>query len=463
MNWPLERIALRCLLPGFAGTSAPDWVLRKASEGLGGVVLYGRNVETPEQLADLTAALHAARPGLLIAVDEEGGDVTRLEARMGSSYPGNLALGAADDPQLTFEVAAAMGRDMAQAGIDLDLAPVADVNTNPNNPVIGARSFGSDPALVAHHTAAWIKGLQGAGVAACAKHFPGHGDTLLDSHLALPFVTEDPHVRALEPFRSAIASGVKAIMSAHIVVRSIDDLPATVSRRVMTALLRDELGFGGLAVTDGLEMRGLSDGRGVAEGAVLALIAGCDALCIGGGLAGEDVVEEIVSAIDVAVRRGRLSEDRLQQAGSRVDALSEWRRDQPAVQADTTDIGLVAARKAVVHDGPVRIGDDAEVIQFGSPPSMAAGDVPWGVAAELAARGVRISSSAPRLVLVVRDLHRHADQLQQVEVLLAQHPDAVLVEMGVPQCRPNSVRAYVATHGSSRVSAMAAAEVMRPQ
>ena len=463
MTSTVEELALRCLLPGFVGTTAPDWVLRSAAEGLGGVVLYARNVESREQLADLNASLHAARPGLLVAVDEEGGDVTRLEAKVGSSYPGNLALGAADDLQLTADVAAAMGRDLAAVGIDLDLAPVADVNTHPDNPVIGVRSFGADPAAVAAQTAAWTRGLQAAGVAACAKHFPGHGDTSLDSHLALPIVSEDPHMRALEPFRAAIAAGVKAIMSAHVVVEGIDEVPATISRAIMTGLLRDELGFIGVAVTDGLEMRGLRDGRGVAEGAVLALIAGCDALCVGGGLAGEETAEEIVRAIACAVKEGRLSEDRLVQAASRVDALAGWRgRQKPVQQAEATDVGLVAARKALRYDGPVQVGDDVALVQLASPRSIAAGEVPWGVAGELAARGARMSPAGGSLVVVVRDLHRHPEHRQQVETLLARRPDAVLVEMGVPQCRPQAARAYIATYGSSRVCAIAAAEVMRP-
>ena len=457
----IESLAVRCLLPGFVGTSAPDWVLRRASQGLGGVVLYGRNVATREQLAKLTAALHAERSDLLVAVDEEGGDVTRLEANEGSSYPGNLALGAANDLELTRAVGSAMGRDLARAGIDLDLAPVADVNTNPNNPVIGVRSFGSDATSVATHTAAWIEGLQAQGAAACAKHFPGHGDTSLDSHLALPVVTEDPRLRALEPFRAAIASDAKAIMSAHILVVGLDEVPATISHKIMTGLLRDELGFGGLAITDGLEMRGLSDGRGVAEGAVLALIAGCDALCIGGGLAGEDTVDEIVQAIAAAIKNGRLTEARLREAASRVDQLAAWRGRQPPAHAERSDVGLVAARKALTYDGPVHVGNDVQVVQLASPRSMAAGDVPWGVAAELAARGVRIDSSGKSLVVVVRDLHRHPDQLEQVEALLAGRPDAVLVEMGVPQCRPRGAHAYIATYGSSRASAIAAAEVMR--
>jgi len=156
----IERLALRCLLPGFIGTVPPDWVKRRAAAGLGGVVLYGRNVADPDQLATLAAGLHAEHPQLLIGIDEEGGDVTRLEAKTGSSYPGNLALGVVGDPRLTHDVAAAMGAELSAAGVDLDLAPDADVNSNPFNPVIGTRAFGSEPALVATHTSAWIEGLQ---------------------------------------------------------------------------------------------------------------------------------------------------------------------------------------------------------------------------------------------------------------------------------------------------------------
>jgi beta-N-acetylhexosaminidase len=467
MRSSLEGLALRCLMPGFVGTTAPEWVLRRAADGLGGAVLFGRNVAGREQLAVLTGSLHAARPELVIAIDEEGGDVTRLEARTGSSYPGNLALGAADDPSLTRKVARAMGAELAGTGIDLDLAPVADVNSNPQNPVIGVRSFGADANAVARHTAAWIEGMQGAGVAACAKHFPGHGDVAVDSHLALPVVGEDPHVRALEPFKAAIASNVQAIMSAHVVAPTIDDVPATISRKIMTSLLRHEMGFGGLAITDGLEMRGLSDGRGVAEGAVAALVAGCDALCIGGGLADEDVVDDVVRAVVAAVEQNRLKEERLAEAASRVDALAAWRSGRHQDAPGSRDIGLVAARRAVCSDGPVRVGDRAVVIQFAAPRSIAAGDVPWGVAASLAARGVDVMGGAVEapgesMVLVVRDLHRHAEHRAAVEAMLERRPDAVLVEMGVPALRPPAAKAYIATHGSSRVCADAAAEVMRP-
>jgi len=472
----VEQAALRCLLPGFIGTEAPEWVLRRAAEGLGGVCLYVRNITSAEQLANLCHQLHAENPGLIISVDEEGGDVTRLEAATGSSYPGNLALGAAGDVDLTRAVARAIGLELAQAGVDLDLAPDADVNSNPSNPVIGVRSFGSEPGAVAAHTAAWVEGLQSAGVAACVKHFPGHGDTSVDSHVALPVVGADPRAGALQPFEAAIAAGVHAVMSAHIVAPSLSAEPATVSRRIMTTLLRDGrpagLGFRGLTVTDGLEMKAIAN---IEEGAVEALAAGCDLLCIGGGLADEDIVTKLLRAIVAAV-----SADRLYEAAGRVDALARWRAAQPA-QAEVPDreVGLAAARKALRVDGLVRVGDDVVVVQLSPHSSMASGFIPWGVAEPLAERGARVTKFEHRdgpielapivrkaggrsLVLTVRDLHRHEWQQQAAAALLDARPDAVVIEMGLPACRPAGASAYIATSGAARVCAIAAAEVMRP-
>ena len=471
----IERLADRCLFPGFVGTVAPDWIKRRVAAGLGGVLLYGRNVTTADQVAALSASLHSERAELLIAIDEEGGNVTRLEVATGSSYPGNLALGAVDDVDLTRAVAASMGSELAAAGVDLDLAPDADVNSNAANPVIGVRAFGSTSALVARHTVAWVEGLQSSGVAACAKHFPGHGDTSVDSHLALPVVGEDPHRGALEPFRAAIAAGVKAVMSAHIVVPTIDSAPATISSGVMTDVLRLELGFEGMVITDGIEMRAISDGVGIAEGAVLALVAGCDALCIGGGLAEEDIVDELRRAIITAVRSGRLSEHRLVDAAARIDRLAAWRAQQPMPPAANRDIGLVAARRAIRADGPVRIANGAVVVQLVPGSTMASGLLPWGVAAPLAQLGAKVTAlefTAPpvdldgvvekavgrSLVLVVRDLHRHQWLAAAAEALLARRPHTVVVEMGLPACRPAGALSYIATNGSARVCGLAAAE-----
>ena len=468
MSRTLAELAERCLLPGFVGTSAPDWVRRRAASGLGGVVLYGRNVESPEQLRRLTGEVHSERPELLVAIDEEGGDVTRLEVGTGSSYPGNLALGQAGDLELTRAVAAALGSELAAAGIDLDLAPDADVNSNPANPVIGVRSFGAQPALVAAHTAAFVEGLQGVGVAACAKHFPGHGDTSTDSHLELPVAAEEPRLGALEPFRAAIAAGVRSVMSAHLLVPSLDSVPATLSRPILTDLLRGELGFRGLVITDGLEMRAISDGVGVAEGAVQALVAGCDALCIGGGLAQESIVDELGAAIVEAVRSGRLSEERLAEAAGRIHALAAWRAGQQPAPPAAREVGLEAARRALKVEGEVRAGTDALVVQLRPGASIAVGAVAWGIAASaLSFDGPPVdldrvlrSAAGRGLVLVVRDLHRHPWQVEAVEALLARRPDAVLVEMGLPACRPERAHRYLATFGAGRVNGEAAAEMV---
>jgi beta-N-acetylhexosaminidase len=318
----LERHAAGCVLPAFEGPVVPDWVRRRLGEGLGGVVLYAWNVQDRDQLRALTADLRAEREDVLVAIDEEGGDVTRLEAATGSSYPGNGALGVVDDVELTERVAASLGAELADVGVNLDFAPVADVNTNPQNPVIGIRSFGADGDHVARHVAAFVHGLQRAGVAACAKHFPGHGETSEDSHLALP-VVDSVEEAALLPFRAAIDADVQSVMTAHIVVRALGESPATMSPAILNELLREELGFRGLVVTDALEMNAISRTVGVEEGAVRALAAGADALCLGHDLFDESVVS-VRDALVAGVRDGRLAEERLADAAGRVAGIAGW-------------------------------------------------------------------------------------------------------------------------------------------
>ncbi len=291
--------------------------------------------------------------------------MTRLEAQDGSSYPGNWALGVVDDVELTREVAGAMAADLAQAGINLDLAPVADVNTTADNPIIGVRSFGSDAELVARHVAAFVEGLEAGGVAACAKHFPGHGDTLEDSHLELPTV-DTVSDEALLPFRAAIDADVTAIMTAHIRVRDVGDEPATLSPALLSGLLRDELGFTGVAITDALEMKAISATVGVEQGAVLALAAGADALCLGHDL-GAEAVEGIVRAVVDAVRSGTLTEERLTEAASRVAAVERRPRDE----AVNRDIGATAAHRALRVDGSVQLSRPAVVVELLPEPTIA--------------------------------------------------------------------------------------------
>ena len=276
---------------------------------------------------------------------------------------------------LTTQVAASIGADLAAVGIDLDFAPVADVNTNPMNPIIGIRSFGADPELVARHVAAYVSGLQSQGVAACAKHFPGHGDTETDSHLELPVVHHDldTFVRtALPPFRAAIAAGVASIMTAHIVVPALDDRPATTSSIVLQDLLRSELGFDGMVMTDALEMRAISATMGIEEGAVRALRSGADALCLGHDLA-DDALVSIQDAIVAAVRDGGLSEARLVEAAARVRGTAEWVAEQREPADVESGVGALAARRALQVDGdpalPARRSSSTSSRVRASPPA----------------------------------------------------------------------------------------------
>ncbi|WP_055624142.1 glycoside hydrolase family 3 protein [Streptomyces sp. JHA19] len=483
----LTRDALTVLQPGFTGTTAPDWLLRRLGEGLASVGLFGRNIASPEQLAALTAQLRAERDDVLVAIDEEGGDVTRLEVRTGSSFPGNHALGAVDDVDLTRQVAAELGRRLAACGVNLNWAPSADVNSNPANPVIGVRSFGADTALAARHTAAYVTGLQSAGVAACTKHFPGHGDTAVDSHHALPRIDADASVlaeRELAPFRAAIAAGTRAVMSAHILVPALDpDRPATLSRAVLTELLRGELGYTGLIVTDGMEMQAIAATYGIERGSVLAIAAGADAICVGGGLADDETVRRLRDALVTAVREGDLPEARLAEAAERVRELAHWTTATTADAAEACpDIGLVAARRALRLTGAgsfTPLTGAPYVAALTPVANIAVGDeTPWGVAAELAgllpgtrtgsytgedaARAALEAAGDRRIVAVVRDEHRHPWMATALDDLLTARPDTIVVEMGVPQAAPRGAL-HIATHGAARVCGRAAAEVIAGQ
>jgi beta-N-acetylhexosaminidase len=504
----LLRDAGAVLQAGFDGITAPDWVRRRIADGeLGGVALFSRNVHDTEQLAALTAQLRADEPELLVAIDEEGGDVTRLEVAHGSSYPGNAALGSADDPRLTEEVARAIGHDLAAAGINLNYAPVADVNANADNPVIGVRSFGSGSALVVRHTAAYVRGLQAAGVAACAKHFPGHGDAGMDSHLGLPLVDFDDAKLALHlaPFRAAVAAGTKCVMTAHILFPRYDaDYPATMSHAVLTGLLRGELGYQGLVITDGIDMGSISATYGIAEGTVKALCAGADAICFGGGLHTEDAFLHLRDALVWAVRERRLSEERLHEAAERNRDVARWSEGVRAGGSVEVEpgVGLEAARRALRARGEIKpFTSPAYVVEFSPLVSIAVDtSTQWGLIAPVSellpgTNGTRITAptagtesvglmtvpvvdhdarvdTAPilaeavgrPLVLAVRDLHHNAWMARAVNAIVAERPDSVVVEFGLPYGRTDELVArgvtVLATYGAARVCGVAAAEAL---
>jgi beta-N-acetylhexosaminidase len=476
----LGALADAILIPPFPGTTAPRWVLEALSRGLAGVTLFGANVVG--DTSALTAALRSAAPSEpVIAIDEEGGDVTRLAYTSGSPYPGNAALGVVDDAALTRSVYAAIGADLAMLGINTDLAPDADVLDLSGSAVVGTRSFGPGTSVVARHVGAATAGLQSAGVAACAKHFPGHGSTLDDSHLALATVSgtmAEIRARDLPPFAAAIAAGSLAIMPGHLRVPELTgSLPATLSPAAVTGLLRGELGFSGVVISDALEMKAASAVFGIPESAVLAVIAGVDLLCLG-RQTDEAMYHAVRAAIADAVTSKRLRGDRLEEAAARVAGLrarlAAWRA-APApgdvLSAANGDVGLVAARRALRRSGPVPSAlVDPLVVEVEPEESIAAGRFTWGfepwaavkrvdpAAGDGAAAGSILAESAGRpLVLAVRDAR---NVLDLVDGLLAARPDTVIVEMGVPAWTPPPGTAYLATYGAARACAQAAAEAL---
>lgn len=275
------------IVGGFEGTTLPDVVRERLGQGLlGGVTLFKRNIVDVAQTNALCAAIADAGPADLspiVSIDQEGGRVARLGAPV-LQLPPMAVLGRIDDASLTRRVAHALGDQLAAIGINLDFAPVADVDSNPDNPIIGDRSFGRDPALVSEHVVAFVEGLRDAGVLGCAKHFPGHGDTAHDSHLELPLLKHDrERVDRIElpPFRAAAKVRVASVMTAHVVFEGIaPGTPATLARRVVIDLLRGELGFDGVCFSDDLHMKAIADRYSIEESSVLAIEAGCDGLLI---------------------------------------------------------------------------------------------------------------------------------------------------------------------------------------
>jgi beta-N-acetylhexosaminidase len=448
-NAGLDRLALQVLLPSFPGTIVADETLRLLEDGLGGLCLFGSNtVNGSEAVAMYVDRARAASPTAVLAIDEEGGDVTRLHATTGSPFLGAGALGEADDLDLTRATAHAIGAELAGLGLDLTFGPDADVNSNPDNPVIGIRSFGATPERVAAHVAAWVEGLQSAGPAACAKHFPGHGDTHQDSHLALPEIDVAPDLldrRELVPFRAAVAAGVAAVMTSHIVVRSIDSEPATLSAPVLSLLraasaVSDDalaslghaggLGFDGVIVSDALDMAGASAGRGIPRAAVLSLVAGADLLCIGPD---KDValVRAVQREIVDAVLSGELAADRLAAAAARTCRLGGRPRPAEALAQDVSALQLAGARSALRVEGTLPDLRGALVVSVETEPNIAVGPVPWGLPADVSISqdGVIPSGDGPLLVQV-REAHRHPAVLSLLEALADR--TVVLLEWGWP-------------------------------
>jgi beta-N-acetylhexosaminidase len=457
----LDRLVNACLLPGFHGTDVPEWIERALDGGLAGVTIFPHNLDGSTAVAHLAARVRGRRDDALVAIDEEGGDVTRLHYGSGSPYPGSLALGIVNDLALTREVSSAIAADLVASGVNYNLAPSLDVNSDPENPVIGVRSFGADPDLVAAHGLAFAGAMAAAGVACAGKHFPGHGATVTDSHHGeIPVVTCDLETfrrRELAPFVAAVRAGVPSLMVGHVVYPAVDpDRPATLSRTILHDLARTELGYDGVLLSTAPAL----DPAHLVDASVRALTAGADLLLLG-PIQGEGALAAIRAGVADAVRGGELALSTLEGAGRRVATMRAWAAPRPVSAIDPT-AGLRAARQAARASGDVVLSGPASVVEVRAPGNIVAGEAYWSLADRLAELGLLATDGADDapLVIVVRDAYRDPEQRAWVRSRLADRPDAVLVAIGMPDDATLTAGPSIQTYGAGRVNTQVAAELL---
>ena len=460
----------------------------------GGIVLFGRNVASPASARDDVHALQAALGGevpLSIGIDQEGGRVARIA--VDPPFPAAMGLGAADDVELAERAGTALATTVASVGANVDFAPVLDLALDPRSTVIGTRSLGDDPQRVALLGAAFVRGLQAAGVAATAKHFPGHGATSIDSHIALPVVAADARTlrtRELVPFAAAFAAGARAVMTAHVMIPAFDaTLPATLSPRILQDLLRDELGFEGVCFTDSLEMSGVAEKIGMLGAGLRALAAGADMLLVSHDL---KIAEALRDAIVAAVERGEISGARVEEAAARVDSFRRAHR-KAQVWADASERAADVAREvaaraiAIVRGAPRLAQRPTTVVSFeGASADGIAASAAQRPSLNLALRRRRVRSESLRvaldprpdmieqlvevlrsqrertLVVLARRAHLHEAQRSAIDAVLVAFPDAVIVSTLEPFDVPAFVRArhVVCTFGDEAGNIEALADVL---
>ncbi len=365
----LTRLAARCLTVGVQGLQPSQEALELVRRGVGGVIFFARNVQDPEQLASLSRALKAAAPGpLLTSIDQEGGRVQRLRGPNWTELPSMRRLGelpGAEAESMATQAGALLARELSACGIDLDYAPVVDVDTNPANPVIADRSFSRDSQRVARLSVALARGLEAGGVASCAKHFPGHGDTAQDSHLTLPRLPHDlDRLRDVElvPFVAFARAGLASVMTAHVLFESFDTLPATLSAKAM-ALLRDEVGFQNCCISDDLEMKAVADTFGVIDAAVRAIAAGVDCLLVCHTL---ELQHGTIEALAEAVQKGTLPRARLEEAAARVARLQRFARPAEKIEPKAAPAACGTADHRALAE---RMAGDKGLLAYGKDPT----------------------------------------------------------------------------------------------
>ncbi|WP_232820164.1 glycoside hydrolase family 3 N-terminal domain-containing protein [Brachybacterium sp. YJGR34] len=470
--------ALGVLMAPVTGTELPQWLGEALDAGLASVILFGQNTPDPHTAARLARAIHARAEDCAVAIDEEGGDVTRLQSDTGSDLPTAWALGEADDPELTRDAGRALGDLLAACDLDLDLAPVLDVSTDPANPVIGTRAFGDDPDRVAAHARAFAGGLIDAGLGTCAKHFPGHGATATDSHTALPLIDldrreiEEEH---LAPFR--IVPWLDAVMTAHVLVPALGEGPASISSWSRPLLERTMGGtFHGLVITDALDMAAVAEDPGFGEAVVRAVESGADLLCLGSSARREDrqMLREAHDALVGAVRAGRIPREvlhrRAEGTRSQLRTLRTRRRAVPSVSIETAltraqRLGAEAAARAVrVRDARLDLRP-AMVLDLRHRAQHASGARSQQLVWALRERGISADvpyypdqvGSGGQVLAITRLPRSDEEEARRLAELLARRPDAIVIHTGVPDAAPEHRRRVLA-HGAGRTMMRAAVD-----
>lgn len=467
---PLDQSILTTFSPGFGGATVPEWIKPWLENGLGSVTLFASNTPNFETTANLILDLRSYNPKVLVAIDEEGGDVTRLFVREGSRYPTPALLGQCDDEELTTRSYNSMGIILKDLGIDITYAPVADVVAVESNPIVGVRSFGMSTDVVTRHVSAAIKGLQNAGIGACVKHFPGHGAVLEDSHHDLPRIKstfadyENYHIR---PFIEAINSGVSAVMIGHLVIESIDpEMPASLSSKVINEFLRKTLKFSGLVVTDALDMGAVGGPSKIHESALKALVAGADLLCFSGMGDQSQFVAASLECISEAVQSGKFNVDTLTE---QIDRVRGWKHPKIVDTPSKKGIDLRELIQGFEISGDVELpAEPVNLIEIGTKPTIAAGDVSWGIHRELRAVGIGCdihasdaeTLSSKQLVVAFRDAYRDDALLATLNRLSVRHHNAIFIDMGWPT-REFSPKNLIRAFGSSAVISQAVAARIR--
>jgi len=452
-----QREVLGVLSPGFGGTEIPQYIKGYLEQGLGAITLFGSNTPDLESTAALIAEIRAINPDCIISIDEESGDVTRLWAKSGSPFPSPYVLGKVSDAAFTESVFQQLGANLAQLDIDLTFAPVLDLAISKDNPIVGVRSFGSNPELVSSQATAAVRGLAKAGISTAPKHFPGHGKTSADSHLDLPTLKaslQELMSEDLLPFIAAIDEGAPAIMMGHLLIPAVDSKPASLSKVWIQEILRDKLNFKGAVVTDALDMGALRGLENIHRSSIAAIRAGANLLCLSGISDQSKLLSDILTLAE-----SELTDEDLSDISSSKQKIRSLRRNTSVISSiENMDTGRIVSGFEIIGD-PKLEGGPAAVMSIGATLTIASGSISWGLESSLTSRGQALTEfdTAKNQIVQFRDAWRDEKVLDRLLMLRTKYPNAIFVDFGWPT-NTFVTNNLIRTFGATRAHADAVAQ-----